>query len=97
MVRDAIPRSDPASIAAAASGHDRSFRTVAELAAVTAPVLVFPGGDPRHPGALAAAVATLPDARQAATPVDGRLHSAADLARAVAPAVRVFLRTLPAV
>lgn len=93
MVRDAIPRSDPASIvAAAAIAHDRSFRSVAELAAITAPTLVFPGTDPRHPTALAeAAAATLPNGRLAEVAIDGDLHTAEDLARAVAPAIRAFL------
>jgi pimeloyl-ACP methyl ester carboxylesterase len=50
VVRDAIPRSNPASIAAAANiGHDRSFRNVEELAAIDAPTLVIPGVDWRHP------------------------------------------------
>ncbi|MEI5102592.1 alpha/beta hydrolase [Streptomyces sp. PmtG] len=93
MVRDAIPRSEPASIvAAAAIAHDRSFRSVGELAAITAPALVFPGTDPRHPTALAQeAAATLPNGRLTATAIDGALYTADDLARAVAPAIRAFL------
>ncbi|MFJ5262438.1 alpha/beta fold hydrolase [Streptomyces sp. NPDC088387] len=93
MVRDAIPRSDPASIvAAAAIGRDRSFRSVGELATIGAPVLVFPGTDPRHPTALAEEVArTLPRGRLASVPIGGTLHTAEDLADAVAPAVRAFL------
>ncbi|NUU24948.1 MAG: alpha/beta hydrolase, partial [Streptomycetaceae bacterium] len=55
LVREAIPRSDPASIAAAAAiGHDRAFRRVADLAAVTVPALIVSGSDARHPTALAA-------------------------------------------
>ncbi|MGW2046340.1 alpha/beta fold hydrolase [Streptomyces sp. NPDC001858] len=93
MVRDAIPRSDPASIvAAAAIGHDRSFRSVDELAAITAPTLVFPGTDPRHPTALAeAAAAVLPHGRLATIVIGDELRTAEDLARALAPAVREFL------
>ncbi|WP_028920856.1 alpha/beta fold hydrolase [Pseudonocardia acaciae] len=93
MVRDAIPRSDPASIvAAAAIGRDRSFREVAELAAITAPTLVFPGDDARHPTALAEQVArTLPHGRLAPTTTWADLHTADDLARVVAPAIREFL------
>lgn len=93
MVRDAIPRSDPASIvAAAAIGHDRSFRGVAELATITAPTLVFPGTDPRHPTALAEeAAATLPHGLLATARIDGDLRTAEDLARATAPAIRAFL------
>ncbi|MEV1064651.1 alpha/beta hydrolase [Streptomyces sp. NPDC050263] len=93
MVRDAIPRSDPASIvAAAAIGHDRSFRSVDELAAITAPTLVFPGTDPRHPTALAeAAATTLPHGRLATTAIGDDLRTAEDLGRALAPAIREFL------
>ncbi|MGA4844139.1 alpha/beta fold hydrolase [Streptomyces sp. G45] len=93
MVRDAIPRSDPASIvAAAAIAHDRSFRSVGDLASITAPALVFPGTDPRHPTALAhQAAENLPNGRLATTAIDGTLHTAEDLARAVAPAIRAFL------
>ncbi|RAJ41816.1 pimeloyl-ACP methyl ester carboxylesterase [Kitasatospora sp. SolWspMP-SS2h] len=93
MVRDAVPRSDPASIAAAtAIGRDRAFRHVGELARITAPVLVFPGTDPRHPTALAAQAArTLPHGRLAAVRIDADLRTPEDLARAVAPAIRAFL------
>lgn len=96
MVRDAIPRSDPASIvAAAAIGHDRSFRSVAELTRITVPTLVFPGTDSRHPTALAEEVArTLPDGQLATVPIGGDLRTAEDLARAVAPAMREFLQSL---
>lgn len=64
MVQGAIPRSDPASIAAAtAIGPDRSFRSVGEIAPVTAPTLIIPGTDERHPAALAEELArTLPGA-----------------------------------
>ncbi|MFI5801392.1 alpha/beta fold hydrolase [Streptomyces sp. NPDC051561] len=98
MVRDAIPRSDPASIvAAAAIGHDRSFRDVGELAAVTAPVLVFPGADARHPAALAEEVVrTLPHGRLAEAAINDALRTTEDLARTVAPPVRAFLASLRA-
>jgi 3-oxoadipate enol-lactonase len=93
LVRDAIPRSDPESIAAAAAiGRDRSFRSVDELAAITAPALVIPGMDPRHPPALAEAVARLlPRGRLAPIGLTPNLSSADDLARAFAPAIRDFL------
>ncbi|MEU0170313.1 alpha/beta hydrolase [Streptomyces iakyrus] len=95
MVRDAIPRSDPASIvAAAAIGHDRSFRSVGELARITVPTLIFPGTDPRHPTALAEEAAdTLPDGQLAMVSIDSDLQTAEDLARAVAPAIREFFRS----
>lgn len=93
MVRAAIPRSDPASIAAAAAiGRDRSFRSVGELAAVTAPTLIIPGMDERHPTALAEALAcTLPQGRLATVALSADLRSADDFARAFAPTIRDFL------
>jgi pimeloyl-ACP methyl ester carboxylesterase len=93
MVREAIPRSDPASIAAAAAiGRDRSFRTVDELAAVTAPTLIIPGTDERHPTALAEALArTLPQGRLASVTLSADLRSADDFARAFAPTISDFL------
>ena len=93
MVREAIPRSDPASIAAAAAiGRDRSFRTVGELAAVTAPTLIIPGIDPRHPTALAEQLARiLPHGRLSPVTLSADLLTADDFARALAPAIRDFL------
>lgn len=95
LVRDAIPRSNPASIAAAAAiGHDRSFRSVDELAPITAPTLIFPGIDERHPTALAEAVARiLPNGQLAPITLSADLHTAEDLARAFAPTIRDFLAT----
>ncbi|MFE6615947.1 alpha/beta fold hydrolase [Amycolatopsis sp. NPDC057786] len=93
LVRDAIPRSDPASIAAAAAiGHDRSFRSVGELAAITTPSLIFPGMDQRHPTALAENVArVMPNGRLAPVSLSETLRTAEDLADAFAPAIRRFL------
>jgi 3-oxoadipate enol-lactonase len=95
MVRDAFPRTDPASVAAAAHiGHDRAFHDVAELAVVRAPTLVVPGTDARHPTELAGRVVEImPRARLAPVGVSPDLRTAADLAEAVAPAVREFLNT----
>ncbi|MFE6828382.1 alpha/beta fold hydrolase [Streptomyces sp. NPDC057690] len=95
MVRDAIPRSDPASIVAAtAIGHDRSFQSIGELATITVPTLIFPGTDPRHPTALAEeAAGILPNGQLAMIPIGNDLQTAEDLATAVAPAIREFLRS----
>ncbi|TDD32786.1 alpha/beta hydrolase [Actinomadura sp. KC06] len=97
MVRDAIPRSDLASIVAAASiAHDRSFTSVAELADVGAPVLVFPGTDPRHPRALAErCVQVIPHATLAPVAISNELKTEEDLASATAPSIRDFLDSLP--
>lgn len=96
MVREAIPRSDPASIAAAAAiGHDRSFRSVDELAVITAPILIFPGMDDRHPTALAEHLARmLPQGQLAPVAISGSLQSADDFALAFAPTIRDFLASL---
>jgi len=93
MVREAIPRSDPASIAAAAAiGRDRSFCSVEELAVVTAPTLVIPGIDWRHPTALAEAVArTLPNGHLAPVTLSADLQTAEEFASAFAPTIRDFL------
>ncbi|MEJ1202716.1 MULTISPECIES: alpha/beta hydrolase [unclassified Streptomyces] len=95
LVRDAIPRSNAASIAAAcAIGRDRAFRRVTDLAAITPPTLVIPGADTRHPAALAAqAVRTLPRGHLADVSLSTDLQSAADLAHALAPAIWNFLTT----
>jgi pimeloyl-ACP methyl ester carboxylesterase len=95
LVRDAIPRSDPASIAAAcAIGRDRAFTQVNELAAITVPTLVIPGADTRHPAALAAQAAhTLSRGHLADVSLSAGLETAADLAHALAPALWDFLTT----
>jgi 3-oxoadipate enol-lactonase len=95
LVRDAIPRTDPASAAAAAAiGHDRAFTEPAELAAIDVPTLVIPGDDVRHPRELAAAVANvLPRGRLADVGMSSELRTADDLAEAFAPAIRRFLST----
>lgn len=60
MVRDAIPRSDASSIAAAASiVYDRAFKGFEELKDITIPTLVIPGNDHRHPSFLAERIAKL--------------------------------------
>jgi 3-oxoadipate enol-lactonase len=96
MVRDAIPRSDPASIAAAAAiGYDRSFRSVEELSAINVPALVIPGIDWRHPKDLAERVVrVLPKGRLSPIEMSTDLYTADDFARAFAPAIRGFLGTV---
>ena len=93
LVREAIPRSDPASIAAAAAiGRDRSFRSVEELAVITAPTLIIPGMDERHPRALAEALArALPNGRLAELSLSDDLKDAEDFGHAFAPAIRDFI------
>ena len=94
LVREAIPGSDPASIAAAAAiGRDRSFRSTAEFAALTAPVLVSPGVDSRHPVALAEELVRRMPRGHLAPAFAGGMASAAELADSLAPPIRRFLRT----
>ena len=96
MVHDAIPRSDPASIAAAAYiGNDRAFRSVDEAAQVKVPTLVIPGMDDRHPQALAEGLAMLlPHGQLAAVTMSGSMDTVEDFARCLAPSIREFLREL---
>jgi pimeloyl-ACP methyl ester carboxylesterase len=96
LVREAIPRADRASIAAAAAiGRDRSFRSVDELAGLAAPVLVIPGIDERHPTALAEQLASLlPRGQLAPVTISVEMHTAEDFARAFAPTIRAFLSTV---
>lgn len=95
MVRDAIPRSDPASIAAAAHiGGDRSFRSVNELAGIKVPTLIIPGMDARHPVMLAETLARmLPRGRLAAVTLSDDVRTTDDFAQAFAPVLREFLAT----
>lgn len=96
LVREAIPRADRASIAAAAAiGRDRSFRSVAEVATISMPALIFAGMDERHPAALAGELArTLPAGRLAGIRLSTTIQSSEDLAEAFAPPIRDFLRKL---
>jgi 3-oxoadipate enol-lactonase len=96
MVRDAIPRSNAPSIAAAAAiGHDRAFRQIDELAAIEPPTLIFPGMDYRHPVAVAEHLSkVLPRGRLAALGVSGEVRTAEDFADAFAPGIGEFLVSL---
>ncbi|MGW1978771.1 alpha/beta fold hydrolase [Streptomyces sp. NPDC001889] len=96
LVREAIPRADRASVAAfCALGEDRAFREVADLAAITAPALIVPGMDARHPSALAAEVArTLPGGRLSPRAMSEELLTAEDLGEEMGPLVREFLSDL---
>lgn len=96
MVRDAIPRSNPASIAAAAAiGHDRAFRSVTDLAAITTPTLIIPGMDERHPSALAENLARiLPKGYLASVALSTEIRTVDGFAQAFAPTIRDFLTTV---
>lgn len=96
LVRDAIPRSDRASIAAAAAiGRDRSFASPLELAAIAAPTLLFPGADARHPEELAKTVAKIiPKGEVAAISMSDGMESSDDFGRAIGPAIADFARKI---
>lgn len=93
MVRDAIPRSEPGSIAAAAAiGRDRSFRDVEQLASIAVPTLVFPGMDYRHPADLADRLAeVLPLGQRGKASLSAETVTAEQFADALAPPIRRFL------
>lgn len=98
LVRDAIPRADAASVAAAAAiGHDRAFRSPVELAAITTPTLIIPGDDDRHPTELAHRISDLmPDAQVAPVSMSRTLSTAEDMGQEFAPSISDFLQSLSA-
>lgn len=93
MVREAIPRSDAASIAAAAAiGRDRSFRSPQELAAISVPAILFAGGDVRHPQALAQEAARIiPRGKLATASMSDKMETSRDFAQTIAPAILEFI------
>lgn len=95
LVREAIPRCDPASLAAfCAIGYDRAFRSIDELRSIDVPALVIPGVDARHPTHLAVEVVrALPRGHLASTSMSAELRTADDLAEAVGPEIQRFLTT----
>jgi 3-oxoadipate enol-lactonase len=95
MVRDAIPRCNPVSIAAAAAiGYDRSFKSLHELAEISVPTLIIPGIDWRHPKELAEQVARIiPKGKLAPITLTAELQTTEDFAEAFAPAIRDFVNT----
>lgn len=96
MVRDAIPRSDPDSIAAAAAiGHDRAFNNINELSVIAAPVLIIPGADERHPTKLAEDIGKLlPNGYISSLSMSDHIRSAEDFSQHYAPIINTFLRTM---
>ena len=96
MVRDAIPRSDAGSIAAAAAiGRDRSFKDIEELAAIAVPTLVFAGIDFRHPVELADRLArTLPLGQRGDASFSAETVTAEQFAQAFARPIDRFLANL---
>lgn len=96
MVRESMADADPASlVAAAAIGRDRAFRRVDDLLSIDVPTLVFAGGDWRHPAVLANTLADqLPHGRLGHASMSNDLRSADDFARAFAPEILDFLRSV---
>ena len=96
MVEDAIPRSNAASIAAAAAiGRDRSFHSLDEFRAISCPVLIIAGMDWRHPPELAARVAALvPNGCLSAVSMSEDIKTAEEFAQALAPVIRDFVSEL---
>lgn len=93
LVRDAMPRADAESAAAAAAiGHDRAFCTVEELARIVTPTLVIAGDDQRHPLELARVLAdVLPKGTLGSARMSDRLVTAQDMAQAFGPVIVDFL------
>lgn len=98
MVKEAIPRSCPESIAAAAAiGRDRAFGSVTDLAQIDVPALIFPGIDWRHPAHVAAeAAAIMPQGRMASLGISEQLQDSQDYAEALGPPLMTFINSLRA-
>jgi 3-oxoadipate enol-lactonase len=108
LVRSAIPRANPGSVAAAAAiGRARSFRTLDELGVIEVPVLIVPGADERHPAAFAERMsATIPyatlartvsfDALRTASPPPSSRESAASSTSEARPCPRTWTLSAPA-
>jgi hypothetical protein len=96
MVRDALPRADAESQAAAlhAIADQEPFERLEELRALAMPTLVVAGSDPNHPPELAERYATvLADANVETLDLWSGVAGAGDFAERAAPAVRRFLQT----
>lgn len=93
MIRDAIPRSDSASIAAAASiVYDRAFLGLGELKNITIPTLIIPGDDHRHPAVLAESIAKLlVNGHLAQVPLSNNIKTINDFSDAFALPIKNFL------
>lgn len=93
MVREAIPRSNPLSIAAAAAiGRDRSFKSINELKIINSPALIIPGMDFRHPIELAKQIAeVLPQGHLSQIGLTTDLKTTSEFATILAPVIRNFL------
>lgn len=96
MVVDAIPRTNPESIAAAASiGYDRSFRNVKELSSIAVPTFIIPGMDWRHPEQLAKELSeTISKSYFAPANLSAEIMTKEDFANAFAPIIRNFLNQI---
>jgi 3-oxoadipate enol-lactonase len=95
MVRDALPRADAESQAAAlrAIADQEPFEQLEELRALEMPTLVVAGSDPNHPPELAERYATvLVDVTVAALDLWTGVAGASDFAERAAPPVRRFLQ-----
>lgn len=93
MVRDAIPRADPESIAAAGSiVYDRAFKNYEELKEIAIPTLIIPGDDFRHPTVLAQNIAELlPKGLLSEVKLSSDIQTIADFSKTFASPIKKFL------
>lgn len=97
MVKDAIPRSEPASIAtAAAIVYDRAFYNYKELKDIAIPTFIIPGDDDRHPATLAKnLVKLLVNAQLSTTSLSSDIRTINDFSKSLAPCIKQFINDLP--
>lgn len=93
LVRDALPRADAASSAAASRiGHDRAFTDLTELSSLQAPCLIVAGDDWRHPEHVGVALAdVIPHAELASVRLTEDVATASALAQTLSPLIKTFL------
>ncbi|WP_255501761.1 alpha/beta fold hydrolase [Olivibacter sp. SDN3] len=97
MVKDAIPRSEPASISAAAAiVYDRAFYDYKELKDIAIPTFIIPGNDNRHPAVLAKnLVKLLVNAQLSTTSLSNDIRTIDDFSKSLAPCIKQFINDLP--
>lgn len=97
MVRDAVSRSEPASIAAAAAiVYDRAFYDYKELENIAVPTFIIPGDDDRHPAALAKNLARLlVNAQLSTASLSNDIRTIDDFSKTLAPSIKQFINDLP--
>ncbi|MFC4872571.1 alpha/beta fold hydrolase [Negadavirga shengliensis] len=97
MVRAAFPRTDPRSFSAAmAIVHSQRLASWKQLSGIISPTLIIPGNDPRHNTDTGQQYLKFIPNATLGTGIDWQhIHTVDELAAAIIPQMKVFLKTLP--